>query len=226
MILGPAMCGALLIGIYAEAKMRPTAASAEPYHAAAKAAIESIPQTVGTWSSRTAKEPEEAIKLLRPNKILCLQYFDNDTTKQFWQSRTATLLVVQCKEANDMSGHWPPNCYVNSGEEKIYEKPCDWTVGGLTIPGVEYHFQKITATRSQRTAVYNFLIVPGTGILRDMDGVRAAAGDYQRHYFGAAQFQLVMDADLPENVRSEIFQTLMEPCVPVIETLMMSGGKQ
>jgi len=36
---------------------------------------------------------------------------------------------------------------------------------------------------------------------------------------------LVMNADLPQPQRDEIFTTLMEPCVPAIRTLM-SGGSQ
>ena len=124
-----------------------------------------------------------------------------------------------------MSGHYPPNCYRNSGEELTYQAPRDWQVNGMTISGTEYHFQQTTATESTRTAVYNFLIVPGPGggICRDMKAVDRAAEDYQRRFFGAAQFQLVMDADLSQSERDEIFKTLMGPCVPVIKTLM-SGG--
>jgi len=53
-----------------------------------------------------------------------------------------------------------------------------------------------------------------------MDGVRRAAGNYQQRYYGAAQFQLVMNADLPQSERDQIFCTLMTPCVPVIRTLI------
>jgi hypothetical protein len=126
-----------------------------------------------------------------------------------------------------MAGHYPPNCYRNSGEELIFSQPRDWPVGGMIITGMEYHFRQTTATESTRTAVYDFLIVPsnqpGKGIYRDITGVDKAAEDYQRRFFGAAQFQLVMDADLSQSERDEIFTTLMEPCVPVIKTLM-SGG--
>jgi hypothetical protein len=219
----PAACAALLLGMVAEHQTRVTPRDAGPYHARAKTAIESIPRQVGSWSATKIKEPQEAISLLRPNDILCLQYVDNDTTQARWYDRTATLLVVQCKDARDMNGHWPPNCYVNSGEVQTYRQERDWTVDGLAIPGVEYHFLKASATEASRQAVYNFLIVPGHGIQRDMDGVRRAAEDYQQRYYGAAQFQLVMNADLPRQERDAIFATLMQPCVPVIKTLM-SGG--
>jgi hypothetical protein len=201
-----------------------TPADAEPYHARARAAVESIPTHIGTWSARPEKIPREALAILRPNVIRCWKYSDSDTTNPRYYDRWASLLVDQCREARDMSGHWPPNCYVNSGEELIYSQPRDWPVKDLTITGMEYHFRQTTATESTRTAVYNFLIVPGRReTLRDIHGVDDAAQDYQRRFFGAAQFQLVMNADLSQDDRDKIFRTLMEPCVPVIKTLM-SGG--
>jgi Protein of unknown function (DUF3485) len=221
----PAACAVLLVGIFAESQTRLKPADAEPYHARAKAAIESIPRQIGSWSANPVKEPQEAISLLRPNDILCLQYVDNDQSQPRWYERTATVLVVQCKDAADMNGHWPPNCYVNSGEVQTYREERNWTVDGLVIPGVEYHFLQTSATESTRKAVYNFLIVPDRGIFRDMDGVRQAASDYQRRFYGAAQFQVVMNADLSQQERDEIFTTLMQPCVTVIRTLQSGETK-
>jgi hypothetical protein len=221
----PAICAALLIGMVAESASRVTPTDAEGYHRRAAMAVESIPTRIGSWSAKPEKIPREALAILRPNVIKCWKYIDSDTTAPSGYDRWASLLVDQCKEARDMSGHYPPNCYRNSGEELTYQHPRDWTVNGMTISGTEYHFQQTTATESTRTAVYDFLIVPGPGggICPDMKAVDRAAQDYQRRFFGAAQFQLVMDADLSQTERDEIFKTLMGPCVPVIKTLM-SGG--
>lgn len=225
--VAPAACAALLIGMVAESSSRVTPTDAAAYHKRAKTAVESIPMHIGTWSARQEPVPREALTILRPNVIACWKYVDNDTTNPRCYDRWASLLVDQCKEARDMSGHYPPNCYRNSGQELIYQEPRDWQVNGMTIKGMEYHFRQTTATASTRTAVYNFLIVPspiaGKGMYRDISGVDKAAEDYQQRFFGAAQFQLVMDADLSQPERDEIFTTLMQPCVPVIKTLM-SGG--
>jgi hypothetical protein len=221
----PAACAVLMLGMIAEKATHKTPADAEPYHARAKLAIESIPTSIGTWTAKPETVPREAIKLLRPNVIRSLKYSDNDVSQPRWYDRWASLLVDQCRDARDMNGHYPPVCYVNSGEVQIYNEPRDWKVGDLVITGREYHFLTTSATESTRTAVYNFLIVPGAGIMRDMDGVGKAAEDYQQRYYGAAQFQVLMNADLPQQERDEIFTTLMEPCVPVIRTLM-SGGIQ
>lgn len=223
--IAPALCAALLIGMVAESASRVTPTDAEPYHQRAKIAVESIPTHIGSWSAKPEKIPREALAILRPNVIKCWKYIDSDTSGPRGYDRWASLLVDQCREARDMSGHYPPNCYCNSGEEMTYLMPRDWQVNGMTISGTEYHFQQTTATESTRTAVYDFLIVPGPGgrTCRDITAVDKAAEDYQRRFFGAAQFQLVMDADLPQTERDEIFTTLMGPCVPVIKTLM-SGG--
>jgi hypothetical protein len=220
----PAACLALLLGMVAESGTRITPADAGPYHARAKEALESIPMQIGSWSGQEEKIAPEAIRLLHPNFIREWKFSDNAPSPR-WYDRWASLLVDQCSDAGDMNGHWPPNCYVNSGEELMFSQDRDWTVGDLVITGKEYHFVKTSPTETTRTAVYNFLIVPGRGILRDMMGVRNAAEDYQRRYYGAAQFQLLMNADLPQQERDEIFTTLMQPCVPVIKTLM-SGGIQ
>jgi hypothetical protein len=223
-LAAPVTCVALLLGMVAESSTRLTPRDAEPYHARAKAAIDSIPTRVGSWSASPEKVPAEAIQLLRPNDIRCLKYVDNNESDPRWFDRWASLLVDQCKDARDMDGHWPPNCYVNSGQDQTYDQMRDWNVAGLLIHGEEYHFSKVSATESSRQAVYNFLIVPGRGIVRDMAGVRQVAGDYQQRYYGAAQFQLVMNADLPQAERDQIFTTLMTPCVPVIRTLVSIEG--
>ena len=225
-LAAPAACAVLLGGMAVESARRITPTNAAPYHAAAKRAIESIPTHIGSWTATRYAVPVEATKLLKPNEIRCLKYVDNDvnpSTNPRWYDRWATLLVDQCRDARDMNGHWPPNCYVNSGEELTYDQPRDWRVNGLVITGEEYHFSRLTATESSRQAVYDFLIVPGMGrpgIMRNMDGVRKAAEDYQQRYYGAAQFQVMMNADLPQAERDAIFTTLMTPCVPVIKTLM------
>ena len=243
-LAAPAACGALLLGMMAESATRITPTDVAPYHQRAREALKSLPMQIGSWSGAGSSwsqgdadnyqnvevgaesggpVPKQAIQLLHPNFIGAWRFTDNAAPAMF--SRQASLLIDQCADAGDMAGHWPPNCYVNNGEEMVSQQDRDWTVGDLVITGREYRFVKTTATETTRTAVYDFLIVPGRGIIRDMDGVWRAAEDYQRRYYGAAQFQLLMNADLPQQERDEIFTTLMQPCVPVIRTLM-SGGSQ
>jgi hypothetical protein len=97
-------------------------------------------------------------------------------------------------------------------------------VNGFHIPGYEYQFTEVFQGQTARTTVYNFLIVPGRGIVRDMKGVEQAAEDYQQRYYGAAQFQVVFHGQASAGERSreerdEIFATLMGPNIKLIETL-------
>ena len=68
MIIAPAMCFAILIGIFAEARTRIRPETTENYHLAAKNAIESVPTIIGTWMSKPEEVPPEALKLLRTLK--------------------------------------------------------------------------------------------------------------------------------------------------------------
>jgi hypothetical protein len=106
--------------------------------------------------------------------------------------------------------------------------PRNWKIDGTTIPGYEYQFTQLLQGQTTRTTVYNFLIVPGQGIVRDMKGVAQAAEDYQQRYYGAAQFQVVFHGlaatDRSQQERDEIFATLMGPNLSLIQTLLASGG--
>ena len=218
----PAVCAALLVGMAYQSAARATPAIADDYHRRAKDAVDGIPTRVGSWTAKPAPEkiPREALALLKPNVIRCLEFVDNDTAAPDWPDRWAILLVDQCRDARDMSGHYPPNCYVNSGEEQTAAQQRTWVVDGFPITGTEYEFRQTTATASTRTAVYNFLVAPDHGVMPDMAGFNRVAENYPRRFYGAAQFQVVMNADLPPAERNEIFTTLMGPCVPVIRTLL------
>jgi hypothetical protein len=224
-LTAPLLSVGLLAGIFAEQQTHLKPQDVEPYHARAKAAVDQVPYFIGTWSGQDDEIPVAAQKLLRPNAILNRRFVDSSPRDPRSSYRYASLLIVQCRDSRDMVGHYPPICYRAHGLS-IDEKSCgprDWTVNGKTIPGYEYQFTEVLAGKSTRTTVYNFLIVPGRGIVRDMKGVEQAAEDYQQRYYGAAQFQVVfqsdVSADRPREERDEIFATLMGPNIQLIETL-------
>jgi hypothetical protein len=219
-LTAPLLSVGLLAGIFAEQQTHLKPQDVEPYHDRAKTAVEQVPYFIGTWTGQDDEIPVAAQKLLRPNAILSRTFVDSSS-----KYRPASLLIVQCRDSRDMVGHYPPICYRAHGLS-IDEKSCgprDWAVNGKTIPGYEYHFVEVLAGRSTRTTVYNFLIVPGRGIVRDMKGVEQAAEDYQQRYYGAAQFQVVFRsegaAERSRDERDEIFATLMGPNIQLIETL-------
>jgi hypothetical protein len=233
----PVMAMTLLGGLTLEQRSYVKPQDVEPYHAKALAEMDQIPYVLdhGRWTGRDQPLPTAAQKLLRPNAVVSRTYEDNQKGEfgagAAGRERSATLLIVQCRDSRDMLGHYPPRCYRSHGMEQKSAEPRDWNVGGMTIPGVEYGFEQKLVGQTYRTTVYNFFVVPGgksnNPLRRDMDAVRDAAEDYQQRYYGAAQFQVVFQglssADLPRSERDEIFQTLIEPTIPVIKTLS-SGG--
>jgi hypothetical protein len=235
----PVMAVTLLAGLTVEQSSYVKPQDVEPYHAKARGEIDKIPYVIaqGRWTGKDQPLPTAAQKLLRPNALVSRTYEDNQKidagASSVGHERSATLLIVQCRDSRDMLGHYPPRCYRSHGMEQKYAEPRDWNVGDMTIPGVEYGFEQKLVGQTYRTTVYNFFVVPGgrsnNPLRRDMDAVRDAAEDYQQRYYGAAQFQVVFQglssADLPRSERDEIFRTLIEPTIPVIKTLS-SGGLQ
>ncbi len=235
----PVMAASLLAGLAIEQRSYVKPQDVEPYHAAARDAVNQIPYALaqGRWTGKDQPLPTAAQKLLRPNVWFYRTYEDRRHDELgigdagAGRDRYATLLIVQCRDSRDMLGHYPPRCYRSHGMEQKSAEARDWTVGDLVIPGVEYGFEQKLVGQTYRTTVYNFFVVPGSRsnepLRRDMDAVREAAEDYQQRHYGAAQFQVVFQglssADLPRAERDEIFRTLIEPTIPVIQTLS-SGG--
>lgn len=222
-LASPVMAVGILGGMVAEHRTYHTEADFEPYHARAAAAIDAVPPSIGSWVGKPVPVVKEAQRLLKPNRILSRVYMDVGNVEQV--ERTVNLMIVQCKRSGDMVGHYPRNCYRSIGNEMTMAAPREWKVDGLTVPITEYHFRRTENRRTYWTIVYNFMIVPGRGIVRDMEGVKAAAEDYQQRYYGAAQFQLVFHANLPQAERDEIFSLFLRELVPTIRTLN-SGALQ
>jgi hypothetical protein len=221
MIVAPLLCGAILLGMVAEARTRIRPETTERYHTQAKSAIEEVPTMFGTWMSKPEDVPPEALKLLRNPDILSRRYVDMSQ-----QNRWATVLIVHCRDTRDLNGHYPPKCYPNTGHELKEQIDHDWVINGLHIPGRVYIFNKIEPQKTTRTCVYNFLIVPVKGIVRDMADLAKVSEDYQQRFYGASQVQVVMPADFSEETREEIFKSLIGELTDCIRTLESGGTKQ
>ena len=219
-LLAPLLCLGLLAGIEGERLTHLEPADAEPYHARARAAIGLIPRDVRvdgqTWSAVEVDVPEAAIKLLGNAATLSLHY----TGRLGRQDCSADLLVVSCQDSRDMRGHYPLACYpgngfvlIDSGGRGIAK------VGSFDIPYMAYTFEKESRGRAFKIVVYNFFVVPGRGIVRDIQDVRDAAEDYQRRFFGATQFQLVVSAELPLAWREQVLREMIGANDRLLRTL-------
>src|SRR6266568_3584954 len=146
---------ALLLGLSAETLSRPRPGDAEPFHARVKVFESNLVNPEG-WTSIERELPLGALTLLKPNTKICRDYRTPSCVFQF--------LLVQCRDARDMGGHYPPKCYPSSGWVVVGDengKSMTWSIGGKTIPGMEYEFSHLDEEGQTRTRnVDNLLIIP------------------------------------------------------------------
>lgn len=216
-LASPALCLGVLSVIALDNARHVHPQDAAPYHARAKTAIDAFPYVIGYWTGSDEKVPPAAIKLLRPNALVSRRYacHSPDAHSPIW----ADLLISQCADSRDMAGHFPPICYPSNGEPQLNARRFHLLAGDMMIDGTEYEFAASPDQGIERKSVYNFFVVPGRGIFPDIAAVRAAAGNYQRRCFGAAQFQVVMDADQPREARDGVFITLIGSDTAAIRVL-------
>jgi hypothetical protein len=211
------LTASLLIGLYMQTSDFPRPEDAAAFHRRAYRLIDAVPFRLGDWEGVTVDVPPAAQKLLRPNKLLSRSYRNASTGK------TASLIIVQCLDSRDMSGHYPPNCYPAHG----WERSCADTSVRIRIDDrvlnvMRYEFEQAAFDHNRHIVAYNFFVLPGTGPAADMKAVRAAAANYRLRHFGAAEFQVVLEAgDVVGDVTEEkaAFSQLIQPLMPLLEPL-------
>ena len=229
-LASPVLCLFVLGGIALQqhTRLKPEDAVVQNYHARALEEVRRMPwkfEALGsTWTAVEHKPESAAVRLLRPNVILSRRYVQNTTSGS---AMVAELLVVQCRDSRDMTGHYPPICYRNIGHELVFTARHDpINVGGEQVPFTEYHFEKYKHGRAEKLYVYNFFVVPGRGAVDDIKGVYEAAEDYERRFFGSAQFQVLMQDVLSPadaKVREQVFASLLRSHPELIATLKNDG---
>ncbi|HEX8341226.1 MAG TPA: hypothetical protein VF624_09980 [Tepidisphaeraceae bacterium] len=223
LLIGPVLCMAVLLGIALENRTYRVENDFDPFHVRAARAINELPPVLGAWMGKERLLPEEERALLQPNAYRCIELTDTRAAALSDPSRTVLLLLAQVNRARKMDGHFPPKCYPSRGYELVAEKTRDWAVGDGVVRGMEYQFERREGSRVSRTTVYNFMVLPGQGICRDMKAITLSAEDYQQRYYGAAQFQVVFASSLADPAataaRDAVFAELIAPCRGVIATL-------
>lgn len=211
--MAPFAAMALLGLIALGALNRPAAKDAAPYHDRIREAATGMPQHVGDWKGRESELPRSASHLLKPN-VLRSRKFHNHTT-----GRRATFILVQCRDARDMTGHFPPRCYPANGWRLELKQSKEWQIGTLKIPGTEYIYTLRGIEGTTRKAIANFMILPNGRFAANMKALNEAAEDHSRHHYGAGQIQLVMDAHISEDDRHATFVELVGAHMDLIEVI-------
>lgn len=191
----------------------------DQYHLEARRAVNGVPMRFGGWVGNDVDVPQAAVALLKPNALLGRRYVHEAT------GRVANLVIVQCRDTRDMSGHYPPVCYPAHGwRTGAAPLRVELDAGGRTLESTRYAFERAEFDRVSRITIFGFFIIPGVGIVQDMEGVREAASDYRLRRRGAAQVQVLVDASLPTLDQERIASEILGAIVPAIDGLLGESG--
>jgi hypothetical protein len=191
----------------------PEVAGAEQYHRRVREAIEAMPVASGDWVSEESPVPPSAQAMLRPNVILSRRYTNLSNGEH------ASFLLVQCLDARDLYGHYPPNCYKANGYVQTGAERRAYSYGNSRIEGTMYTFSSDKLAARGTIKVFDFMILPDDRTAPDMDGVNSIARDRRIRHFGAAQLQVVTDANMSDRDRERVTVLLLNGALGVIDVI-------
>jgi hypothetical protein len=191
----------------------PEVAGAEQYHRRVREVIEAMPVVTGDWVSEESPVPQSAQALLRPNVILSRRYTNISSGAH------VSLLLVQCLDARDLYGHYPPVCYKANGYEQLGAKRHNYTYGNSQIEGTMYTYSSDKLAARGTIKVFDFMILPDGRTAPDMNSVDSIARDRRVRHFGAAQLQVVTDAAMSDRDREHVTTLLLNEVMGVIDVI-------
>lgn len=182
----------------------------QPYQSLVAQVIGGIPIDTNGWVGSEVPLPQSATNLLRPNALMARDYVNED------RGVSATLLIVQCADARDMAGHFPPRCYPANGWLSIDEDgPQRVVVDGQVMNRYQYH--RVAGRNEREISVYNMFALPTGGTTTSMEDVYRLSADYQYRSFGAAQVQIVIDGGVDPDQHEWILNEMYAIVAPAIE---------
>lgn len=185
----------------------------DAYHDRVAGVVDTIPIDVGGWVGQQIDLPQSATNLLRPNAMVARHYINEE------KGVSATLMLIQCRDIRDMTGHYPPRCYPANGWMESQGNP----VGIFTLgeqPLRRYGFTRVTGRVERGITVYSLFALP-TGVLTtSMRDVRRLSADYEFRKYGAAQLQVVIDNEIDQQDHSWILQEMYEIARPTIQAVL------
>lgn len=224
----PAVSGGMLLAAAVYGLSLPSPGDAVPFHADLIRLSAHAPLQVGPYQGRDAHVATEAVELLRPNVILSRTFVLPEGTRvESAPSPWAQLLIVQCRDARDILGHWPPVCYEANGFTPGPVEDTTWRLDGRDLPGRRYAFhQEDSGGFRTDIVVANFLVLPDGRVVRDMDEVVEAGGDYRLRYFGAAQVQVLTPGSIDDEARAEVEQMFISAHADLIAAMASGVGPE
>jgi hypothetical protein len=180
------------------------------YHNEVEMLVNSIPLDIGDWRGEEVLLPTSATSLLRPNALRARRYVNID------RGVSATLMFVQCRDARDMAGHFPPRCYPANGWLEV-EDSQSGVVENSGERFARYAYSRVAGKNEREITVYNMFALPSGNPSIDMGDVYQLSADYQYRYFGAAQVQVVIDGSVGQDQHDWILEEIYAIVQPSVE---------
>lgn len=197
----------------------PDGANADGYHADVRDVAEELPRQIGPWSAVDTELPEAAVALLKPNVLISRRYENEETGQSF------AMLVVQCADARDMEGHYPPNCYPSSGWSTLGRQSITLDIGSHQAASMDYRFERKSNQSVEQIGVVNLILVPGDGFVTSMRRIRQLAGTISDRFYGAAQVQFVFSGQWEQEERQAVVEQVGASFEPLMDVILDKTGK-
>lgn len=179
------------------------------HHAAVRQAVAGAPTWLdggasGIWVGEEVPVPPAAVAMLEPNALL---------SRRFQRAGGVALppsgvqfLIVHCRDARDLQGHYPPVCYPGMGWNLLDSEPVEWPEAGPEFVGKRYLFERTLDQVTDRIHVYNLMVLPDGTIGRDMAAIEEATRRLRLRELGAGQVQAVFRATGPDSEGAEALE--------------------
>lgn len=213
--LAPVCTVVLLSAVFAHSLTLPTPDDAAGYHQRVMEASSGMPMSFGGWTARELPMESGSLELLRPNVAIRLELSHPD------YALPMEFLIVQCRDARDLAGHYPPKCYpqVNGYVSRAAE-PRNWDSDGISVTGTEYRFAVNDLPGAPERYVLHFMMLPDGRIVREIGAIYEAGADYLRRHHGAAQCQLfIRDSQLTRAQRDRAMTDVLTAYADLIRAI-------
>ncbi|MEM6256763.1 MAG: exosortase/archaeosortase family protein [Planctomycetota bacterium] len=205
---------------YAIGQSLPDGSETDGYHERVRLVANELPRRIGGWTSVDKELPEAAVALLRPNVLISRRFEERSTGRSF------AFLIVQCADARDMEGHYPPNCYPSSGWTGRGREQIDLQLGQIKAVSMDYRFDRVLQDGVESIGVVNLIVVPEDGFTTSMRGIRRLGGTVMDRYYGAAQVQFVFDGRWGQDERLAAVEQIGVILEPLIRVILDKTGKE
>jgi len=175
-------------------------------------AVESLPWRFDGWWSEPQEVPAAAVRILRPNAVLCRRY------RPVEGGAFIDFIVVHCSDARDMEGHYPPACYPAQGWVPLSGGESSQLADGTPVQ--IYGFQRMEGWGTNNSMrVFNYFILPNGTRTNDYRAVRRLARSYATSVRGVAQVQFVTGGSVPIDETRSGIEALLHHAEPLLDVI-------